>query len=150
MLFSGHFQIFEMIFEMRANSKYQLGFSRMFERAGDDEKDSISALVPPFSPYIVVDHKHGQRLHLAHLHKEEEEKELEQLGFASGAVIFAFFFLIDDSRWCECEQWKCSSVVWCSFIDGDSYLQKCGINVTWYSALWTCGSAMKAKEINIQ
>lgn len=70
-----YFQIFEMIFEMRANSKYQLGFSRMPERAGEANTDSIGALVPPFSPYIVVDHKHGQRLHLAHLHKEEEEEE---------------------------------------------------------------------------
>ncbi|XP_050694251.1 tuberin-like isoform X2 [Eriocheir sinensis] len=81
-------QIFEMIFEMRANSKYQLGFSRMPERPGDDAKDSIAALVPPFSPYIVVDHKHGQRLHLAHLQKEEEEEKGEQeeehSGFGSG------------------------------------------------------------------
>lgn len=86
-----NFQIFEMIFEMRANSKYQLGFSRMPDRGEDSNKDSIAALVPPFSPYIVVDHKHGQRLHLAHLHKEEEEEEeeheQEHLGFSSGAVM---------------------------------------------------------------
>lgn len=84
-----------MIFEMRANSKYQLGFSRMPERPGDDAKDSIAALVPPFSPYIVVDHKHGQRLHLAHLQKEEEEEKGEQeeehSGFGSGAVMVALF-----------------------------------------------------------
>ncbi|KAG0720159.1 Tuberin [Chionoecetes opilio] len=76
---------FEMIFEMRANSKYQLGFSRMPERAGDDEKDSIAALVPPFSPYIMVDHKHGQRLHLHsqgdHTKDHGDEEEEDELGF---------------------------------------------------------------------
>lgn len=82
-------QIFEMIFEMRANSKYQLGFSKMPERPGEDEKDSIAALVPPFSPYIVVDHKHGQRLHIARQtehHNAEEEKEEDDLVFGRGAM----------------------------------------------------------------
>ena len=90
----GHFQIFEMIFEMRANSKYQLGFSKMPERPGEDEKDSIASLVPPFSPYLVVDHKHGQRLHLTQqrdYHKEdheEGEQEEEKLWFGKGSVTY--------------------------------------------------------------
>ncbi|XP_045114580.1 tuberin-like isoform X4 [Portunus trituberculatus] len=73
-------QIFEMLFDMRANSKYQLGFSKMPDRPGELEKDSIASLVPPFSPYIVVDHKHGQRLHLTRQKDsgegEEEEEEI--------------------------------------------------------------------------
>lgn len=81
-----------MIFEMRANSKYQLGFSRLPERPGEDEKDSIASLVPPFSPYIVVDHKHGQRLHLTRQrdHHSQEEEDEDDLVFGRGAFTIVF------------------------------------------------------------
>ncbi|XP_047476530.1 tuberin-like isoform X2 [Penaeus chinensis] len=66
--------IFEMIFEMRANSKYQLGFPRISEKNGQEEEDSSTSLLPQYSPYIVVDHKHGQLLKDAE--QEHSDKQL--------------------------------------------------------------------------
>ncbi|XP_069978306.1 tuberin isoform X7 [Penaeus vannamei] len=75
-------QIFEMIFEMRANSKYQLGFPRISEKNGQGEEDSSTSLLPQYSPYIVVDHKHGQLLKDAE--QEHGDKQLPS-GIASEA-----------------------------------------------------------------
>ncbi|KAK4309742.1 hypothetical protein Pmani_018669 [Petrolisthes manimaculis] len=71
-------QIFEMIFEMRANSKYQLGFSKLPERLAGSEEDggiSMSSLIPPFSPYIVVDHKHGQRFYQTQEKQQQQQQD---------------------------------------------------------------------------
>ncbi|KAG7164381.1 Pogo transposable element-like 9, partial [Homarus americanus] len=68
--------IFDMIFEMRANAKYQLGFPRTLEKAAEEEEDSVSSLIPPYSPYIVVDHKHGQRLYEAQREREQQHMDL--------------------------------------------------------------------------
>ncbi|XP_076040511.1 TSC complex subunit tuberin isoform X2 [Oratosquilla oratoria] len=66
------YQIFEMIFEMRANHRYQLGFPQVLS---EEEKSNIknktvdafeaqaSSHISNFTPYLVVDHKHGQQLH---------------------------------------------------------------------------------------
>ncbi|XP_042230186.1 tuberin-like isoform X2 [Homarus americanus] len=69
-------KIFDMIFEMRANAKYQLGFPRTLEKAAEEEEDSVSSLIPPYSPYIVVDHKHGQRLYEAQREREQQHMDL--------------------------------------------------------------------------
>ncbi|KAK8725684.1 hypothetical protein OTU49_010691, partial [Cherax quadricarinatus] len=70
-------KIFEMIFEMRASSKYQLGFPRNFDKSVQEEDDdSVTSLLPPFSPYIVVDHKHGQRLYEAQKEREQQQFDM--------------------------------------------------------------------------
>lgn len=69
-------KIFEMIFEMRASSKYQLGFPRNFDKSVQEEEDSVTSLLPPFSPYIVVDHKHGQRLYEAQKEREQQQFDM--------------------------------------------------------------------------
>ncbi|XP_071526636.1 tuberin-like [Panulirus ornatus] len=69
-------QIFEMIFDMRANSKYQVGFPRIPDKVADEKEDLFSSLIPPYSPYIMVDHKHGQRLYEAHKEREQQLMEL--------------------------------------------------------------------------
>lgn len=63
-----------MIFEMRANSKYQLGFPRISEKNGQEGEDGSISLLPQYSPYIVVDHKHGQLLKDAE--QEHSDKQL--------------------------------------------------------------------------
>ena len=90
-----------MLFDMRANSKYQLGFSKMPERFREHEKDSIASLVPPFSPYIVVDHKHGQRLHLTRQKEagEGEEEEEEEIIYGIGSVTCIHVGLLQDLFW---------------------------------------------------
>ncbi|XP_069184781.1 tuberin [Procambarus clarkii] len=73
-------KIFEMIFEMRANARYQLGFPRISGKGAEEEdRDSIASLIPPYSPYIVVDHKHGQRL-------DEAQREREYKGGQNDAT----------------------------------------------------------------
>lgn len=64
-----------MIFDMRANSKYQLGFPRVPEKLAEEGEDSIASLIPSYSPYIAIDHKHGQRLHQAQLQREQQQDE---------------------------------------------------------------------------
>lgn len=68
-----------MIFEMRANSKYQVGFPRISEKIGHEDEDNSTLLLPQYSPYIVVDHKHGQLLKEA-----EQEHGEKQITLSSG------------------------------------------------------------------
>lgn len=69
-----------MILEMRVNSKYQIGFPGLYDKGGKDEKNLVPFLISPYSPYLTVDHKPGQKLSAAHRKREQQEAEL--LGFS--------------------------------------------------------------------
>ncbi|KAK7072998.1 hypothetical protein SK128_006156, partial [Halocaridina rubra] len=70
-------QIFEMIFEMRANLKYQLGFPNTTTKDSAGEEDVISSMLHQYTPYVMVDHKHGQRFTAPELQGEDNKEEGE-------------------------------------------------------------------------
>lgn len=77
-------QIFEMIFEMRANSKCQLGFLSTPTRNNGEEEDSFSSMLPQYTPYVLVNDKHSQRFSSA---DEQGEDDPEQRLNDSNTVI---------------------------------------------------------------
>ena len=60
------FQIFEMIFQLRANSRYEIGLPDVEDAQMSYGKPVVPGLNPAyrpkFTPYIIIDHKHGQTL----------------------------------------------------------------------------------------
>lgn len=58
-------QIFEMIFEMRADAYYHLGLPNCPEsqiEMKSDDPSNLKDTLPNYSAYIVVDHKYGQHI----------------------------------------------------------------------------------------
>ncbi|KAK3852846.1 hypothetical protein Pcinc_040582 [Petrolisthes cinctipes] len=56
------YQIFEMVFEMRINSNYQVGFPRIHHSSCEGKSMDIDDLLSPYSPYLILAHTDNIKL----------------------------------------------------------------------------------------
>ncbi|RXG55233.1 Tuberin [Armadillidium vulgare] len=58
-------EIFQMIFEMRADANYHLGLPNCPDAQipiDPEDPEDLKEFIPNYTPYIVIDHKHGEKL----------------------------------------------------------------------------------------